>query len=155
MSDLLTAAEYKARVKAKRKPRLNVELTLHIAIVYRIEELGLNEGWLMNHFPNSEEGTPRQAAKWRAMGLRPDWSDLVFLSPRGTLHCVEIKRPAGVRPDDGTKYRAGTLSPGQKEFKLDCIARGIPYAVVTSITEAEAILSHWGALRLEAKVQAA
>jgi hypothetical protein len=48
--------------------------------------------WRWTHFPAGEARDKRQAAKLKAMGLRPGWPDFLLLPPSGLLHCLELKR---------------------------------------------------------------
>ena len=68
------------------------------------------------------------------MGLQPGFFDLLFISPTGIHHWLELKR--GNAP----------LTVEQTAFELAMRLRGVPVFVARSYTEAVEVLKAWGAL---------
>ncbi|WP_404292121.1 hypothetical protein ACD578_07800 [Microvirga sp. RSM25] len=107
---------------------------LHIPVVTFLGRF-IADGWEFTHPATGEHRDKRTAAKLKAMGAKPGWSDLVLISPAGLFHGLEFKR-------QGT----GRLSAEQKAFRNRAQARGWPIAVVATIDGAIAVFSHWGCL---------
>jgi VRR-NUC domain len=90
--------------------------------------------WLWWHTPNGEIRDKREAAKLRAMGVKPCVPDFLLISPYGSVRFLELKR------------RGEDLSEEQEQFSLHCIRHGIPYSVAHNLDEAIAALNGWGGL---------
>jgi len=112
------------------------EFKTHVALAKALA-VGLNPGWLANHFPAGELRDKATAGKLKAMGLKPGWPDFVLIDPVGTHYWLELKR--GKAP----------LSEAQAAFGEAMLKRLVPWAVARSFDEAVTILTGWGALRLQ------
>jgi hypothetical protein len=86
--------------------------------------------------PNGGARSVIEARIFKGQGVRPGVADLVFTwdQQRGSSY-MEVKTADG------------KLSQSQVEFQADCERRGIPYAVVRSIDEAQAAVNGWGLVR--------
>lgn len=106
------------------------EDALHIQAVHFLKIVC--PGLLHFHAPNGGSRDVREAAKLKAMGVRPGVADLAIVGDEGRLHFIEFKA------------LKGRQSPAQKQFQEDCAKRNIPYAIVRSLNEFEATLKGWG-----------
>lgn len=106
------------------------EDTLHIQAVHLLKVCC--PGLMAWHSPNGGSRDVREAAKLKAMGVRPGVPDLAVVGDEGRLHFIEFKA------------LKGRQSPAQKQFQEDCAKRNIPYAIVRSLSEFEATLRRWG-----------
>lgn len=88
-----------------------------------------------HHSPNGGKRNLKEAKKFRAMGVKAGFPDLVFILSGGRVSFAEIK-PEG-------KY----LSKVQKEVRAELEALGCPYVVVHSIDEMECALREWGLIK--------
>ncbi len=106
------------------------EISLHIPVA-----TFLTYAWpddlLWTHFPAGEKRDIKTAAKLKAMGLKPGWSDFIFVLPNGQLGKIELK--TGTTP----------LSDDQIKVRDKAIALGCGYAVCRSLDEVEATLTRW------------
>lgn len=82
------------------------------------------------HIPNGELRHPAVAALLKRMGVKPGWSDFIFVMPDATLAALELKRSA-------------SLSTPQKSFRDAIKALGARYAVVRTLDEVETTLAAW------------
>ncbi|MGO9006617.1 MAG: VRR-NUC domain-containing protein [Beijerinckiaceae bacterium] len=130
---LIDGRKVRPRKAPKVKPK---ELSLHIAIVATLRRYAKPD-WLFWHTANGEWRDIRTAAKLKAMGVRPGVPDLLLLRPDGVIHCLEFKR-AG-------EY----ISEDQENFRLHCLAHGIPFVVVSTIDETLYALDKWGVLAIK------
>jgi hypothetical protein len=126
-----------------REPRLRKsssyqakEFALHVAVVSTLRRFARPD-WQWCHIPSGELRNKRTAAKLKAMGTRPGWSDFILISPAGILHALELKRVGGV------------LSDRQEDFATWCGLCGVPHRVARNVGEALAAFSAWGCLRVE------
>lgn len=106
------------------------EAQIHKAIVSYLN-LEMTGGWLWFHPANGEARTPQTGAKLKAMGVRPGIPDLVFVSPNGRVHFMEIKRPGAV------------LNLAQRQIADWCEARQVPFQIARSVDDAKQILDEW------------
>lgn len=106
------------------------EDTLHIHAVHFLKIVCPHV--LAWHSANGGSRDVREAAKLKAMGVRPGVADLALVGDEGRLHFIEFKA------------LKGRQSPAQKQFQDDCAKRNIPYAIVRSLNEFEATLRRWG-----------
>ncbi len=81
--------------------------------------------------PNGGVRNVREAARFKAMGVRAGVSDLVFQWAGGS-GCIELKAPGGRQ------------SGRQKAFDFDCRLIGVPYVIASSIEEVHSALVSWG-----------
>lgn len=119
---------------ARQSVPLPLEVQSHIGVADALWRLGAPD-WMWTHFPSGEQRTARTGGRLRKMGLKKGWPDFVLIDPHGRHHWMELKR--GRSP----------LTVEQDNFKVECIARGIPHAVARSLDEALQVLAAWGAIR--------
>lgn len=112
------------------------EYALQIQVVTVLKQ-HLAEGWEFTHPASGELRDKRTAAKLKAMGVMPDWPDLLLVSPDALFHGLELKR------------RGGRLSDGQEAFHARARTRGWNIAVADTFDAALSILQSWGCLRIK------
>jgi hypothetical protein len=112
------------------------EIVLHIQVATVLKQY-LAEGWAFTHPASGEHRDKRTAAKLKAMGTMPGWPDLIFVSPEGRFHGLELKRSG-----EG-------LNDAQKAFRAAAIANGWPFCVVDNVDDAMTVLNDWGCLRVK------
>jgi hypothetical protein len=117
----------------KERPK---EIALHMSVAKVLRDHARPE-WRWTHFPAGELRDVRTAVKLRQMGVARGWPDIILVSPRGLLHCLELKR------------LGEALSEDQEQFRAWCIAHGVPHVVAYRLDEALAALDAWGVLRIE------
>ena len=71
---------------------------------------------------NNESRSAQEMAKNKKMGLTPGVADLLYLSPKGKLICIEMK------------YGAGRQSKNQKIWQKAIEAHGAEYNVVSDFS---------------------
>lgn len=143
MTGQLSLFKGKRQRGVKSPPALEFATQCAIADAVR---MGLTPGWRWTHFPAGEERPSFTDAKGRRfspasdrlkrMGLQPGWPDLLFISPQGQLHCLELKRGKA------------KLTPDQAAFEDWCHKHDVPHKVARSFDEALAVLARWGAIRV-------
>lgn len=84
------------------------------------------------HVPNGEYRSPKTAAKLKAFGVRPGVPDISLILPGGYPAFIELKAAKGV------------LSPAQKAFRDEAIAKGALWALCRSVEEVAITLNNWG-----------
>lgn len=77
---------------------------------------------LLHHSPNGGLRNPREAKRFKAMGTRAGFPDLVLLVPSGSLHGLFIEM----------KSRNGKQTVSQKEYQRLVEANGYRYEVANS-----------------------
>lgn len=82
--------------------------------------------------PNGIPASARIGAAFKRQGMRAGAGDLLLIVD-GRAHFLELK------------VVKGRQSPEQKAFELECGLCGIPYRLARSFSEAETILTEWGA----------
>ena len=120
-------------------PRPISEDAIHFAVADMLRFKG-HGALLWYHVPNGEIRTGRAGAKLKRMGTKPGIADFALTLPDGRSAFLEIKNDKGRQ------------SPEQKAFQTQCERLGIPYSLVRSSQEAEAVLWSWGALKGPAPV---
>jgi len=112
-----------------------LERLIQAAVLDHWRKLGL-PGTLVAAAPNAK-------AHGQA-GLTKGLFDLIVMSPHlgDRTGWLELKADGGV------------LSEAQKQFKLVCLARNIPYAVAFGRDQPIMVLEEWGAVRRPAKAAA-
>jgi hypothetical protein len=95
----------------------------------------LSAGWKWTHLPFGEYRTKATAGKLKRMGVKPGWPDLLFVSPKGWHHYVELKR------------EGETLNKAQEDVQGFLEAVGCPYLLSTDVGLILRTLQAWGALR--------
>ena len=107
---------------------------MHCALANLIQRT-IKPGWKWTHVPLGEFRPPSTAARLARMGAQAGWPDLMFVSDRGQICFLEIKR------------RGGSLSPAQKEIALHLMRAGYGYLCTDSFDDASATLIDWGVIR--------
>lgn len=85
--------------------------------------------------PGGNKLSRATAGRFKAMGVRAGCPDLSFVLEDGKAAFIELK--------SGT----GRLSEAQGEFQSWCIRQGVPFAIVTDMDQALAVLNHWRVLK--------
>ena len=117
-----------------RDPRPCGEELIHKAVV-QLLRFKSDPNLIWFHCPNGIPASPATGARFVALGMKAGVADLVFGLPDGRIAFLEIKT------------RDGRQSIEQKTWQLRCEANNFPYSIARSVSEAEAILESWGALR--------
>lgn len=125
----------KGRRPARGKPKPAPERSTHIALADMLR-LRACPDIFWTHIPAGEHRSDKTGALLKRMGLKPGLPDFVFIDRHGHHRYLELKRG-----------RLGKLSLAQELFGSLMLERGVPYAVVRSFAEAEAVLREWGMLR--------
>jgi hypothetical protein len=126
---------FKGKRQRGTKPKPVLEFRTHVMVADALK-LGSAPGWVWSHFPAGEKRDPKTAGRLKRMGVMPGWPDFLLISPEGRLHCLELKRG----PAPLTQYQTG--------FGDAMLARGVPYEVARSFSEAMDVLTDWKAVRL-------
>jgi hypothetical protein len=136
MSNRMTAEQLQAFYKADgdaSHTRQDREGPIHKGIL-QLLDLALPGDAIYHHSPNELDmagaEAARQIAKARKLGTKPGWPDIEIIWQR-RAYFLEVK--ADSRQSDA-----------QKDIQRDLARAGACYAVVRSVTEAEAILKSWG-----------
>ena len=108
-------------------------------VIADICRLWITPGWKWTALPFGEYRTAATAGRLKRMGVMPGWPDLMFVSPTGVHHYVELKRAGGV------------LNPAQKEMRDFFVSAGVPYLKSSRVDEVLATLQAWGALRKDVR----
>ena len=101
------------------------------------------------HIPHEVGGGKGRLSQARyalanALGLVAGSGDMVFTWSDGS-GWIEVKRPKGVT-STGKPAAAGRLNPDQVSFRKWCALHNVPYEVIYSADEGEAVLRKWGCL---------
>lgn len=94
----------------------------------------LRKDWRAWHTPNEGSRNIVAGANLKRMGMLAGIPDWVIVSPDGKVYFLELKRV-------GEK-----LTKEQDEFRMWCVANGIPYAVAHSLTDVIRACQFWGAV---------
>lgn len=132
---------FKSKKQRGTKPRKGPDefpLTCQVADLL---DRWIKPSWKFSHFPSGELRTEATGARLKRMGLKTGWPDFLLVSPKGEMHCLELKRYDGV------------LSDAQKDFRDWALAHGVPYVVARTLEAAAAALNVWGCLRGRVDVQ--
>lgn len=117
--------------KAPTSRPIEIDLDMRVAALLRRR---CRLDWHWSHIANGELRDRRTATKLKQMGVRPGWPDFILVSPRGQIHCLELKR-AGE-----------SLSDDQETFKFWCVRHGVPYVIAFSMTDVLAAFGVWRCL---------
>lgn len=131
---LLLAAGGKPRLHRARVP-VQKELSLHKDVAKLLRDHCLPD-WKYFHPANGEKRDIRTAARLKSLGVIKGIPDLVLISPHGSAHFLEFKRPGG------------ELSEEQAEFRLWCVKHNVPYVVAWRMDQVLEELDLWGCLRI-------
>jgi hypothetical protein len=118
----------------RSKPR-RPEQALQIQIAQALPRF-LKPEVLFYHCPNGGYRTPREAAIFRAMGVRAGVADLCFVVPPGKAVFVELKAPKG------------QLTQSQKDFAMAATVAGAVYGTAKSLEDVLGLLDTVGALKV-------
>lgn len=102
--------------------------------------LALRPGWTWWSTPNQGQRSHRQQRRLRDQGMTAGVADILLVSPAGTLHALELKRPRSP-----TGRALGRLSPAQVDW-LAFLPPACPQACAHGVDEALAALRQWGAI---------
>jgi hypothetical protein len=136
---LLMIAEGRRPRPRKAPTSRPMEIDLHMRVAALLRRRCRSD-WQWTHIASGELRDKRTAVKLKRMGLRPGWPDFVLVSPRGQMHCLELKR-AGE-----------SLSDDQENFKFWSIRHGVPFVVAYAIDDILAASVAWRCLRDDALV---
>ena len=106
------------------------EQKIHIAVVENLRKRGV-PGLVFFHPANGGKRTPREAALFKAMGVRAGVSDLILVH-ESKIYALELKA------------EKGRASEAQMEFLSDIDAAGAFTAMPTGLSAALATLETWG-----------
>ena len=125
------------KVRARRAPAVRPrESKLHTAVAKLLRAHCLPT-WQWT-FISRKAKDAREGAILKRMGANPGWADFIFISPYGSARFLELKRPGEeIDPD----------SP-QGEFRIWCIAHGVPHVVAETMDHVLKTLDSWGCLRI-------
>jgi len=87
---------------------------------------------LFYHCPNGGSRHPREARKFKDMGVLPGVADLCFVLPDGRAGFIEMKADKGRQ------------TPPQRLFQEAVTGKGAAYAVCRSLDEVLSTLLGWG-----------
>ena len=123
----------KPRLRRVRVP-VPKEIKLHVPVAELLRDHCLPD-WKWTHI-NRTARDGRQGKILKTMGVVPGWPDFILVSPHGSMRCLELKR-LGEEPNDA-----------QKQFRLWCIAHGVPHVVAWTMDQVLSALDSWGCLRI-------
>lgn len=101
------------------------EDTLQMACVRWFDYQHARDSWALFHVPNGGRRNPKEAARFKAMGVRAGVPDLMLLLPRHGYSYLAIE----------LKYGKNTQTQAQKDYERRINANGGVYVVVRSIEE--------------------
>ena len=88
---------------------------------------------LLHHSPNGGYRTATEGAKFKAMGVRAGFADLVLLVPRGGYHALFIEM----------KSAKGRQTALQEQWQHEVEAQGYKYTICRSIEEFINIITNY------------
>ena len=98
-------------------------------LFFSVPNEGMMTAALMGSLPKS--ALFGMLTKFKKMGMTPGCSDLM-IGCKGRMFAMEVKGPSGSQSDR------------QRDFAAWCQSCGIPYRVVRSLDEAQAVMVGWG-----------
>ena len=119
-------------LRLRRKPRHDEE-DLQIACVRWFDLQYPQYRNLLHHSPNGGKRNVREAARFKAMGTRAGFPDLLLLVPRHPYNFLAIEM----------KTSKGRQSDNQKQMQADMEAQGGIYVVCRSLDEFIAIIKSY------------
>lgn len=124
------------KVRARKVPTIRPrESRLHTAVAKLLKDHCLDTWkwrWVPAHAKDAREG-----AIWKLMGAQKHWPDIELISPYGSVRFLELKTIGE------------ELDEGQLEFRIWCIAHGVPHVVAWTIDDVLAAFDAWGCTRLK------
>lgn len=113
------------------------EEVLHRDVAKLLRDHALPQ-WQWTHVGHGANYTSaREGARMKALGVCRGWPDFVFISPYGSVRCLELKR------------LGGELTEEQEAFRMWCIPHGVPYVVAWTMDQVLAAMDSWGCLRIK------
>lgn len=115
-ADIWKKAQAEQGATNPRKHTRHIEDELQIACVnwfsYQHQQLAT----LLHHSPNGGKRDAREAARFKAMGVRPGFPDLILLHPSSGYHflCIEMKTKTGKQSDYQKDYQQRVEAEGGK-----------------------------------------
>lgn len=114
----MTFEEMKAitnKATTRNKPR-HIEDNIQIACVRWFTLQYPEIAGLLHHSPNGGKRNAREAARFKQMGVRPGFPDLILLKPSGGFHflCIELKTATGKQSEYQKEYQRLVESIGGK-----------------------------------------
>ena len=88
---------------------------------------------LLHHSPNGGKRNAKEAAKFKRMGVRPGFPDLILLLPNGTYNYLAIEMK--------TEEKGSTQTANQKHYQQLIEQHGGKYVVCRSEPEFETIIN--------------
>ncbi len=110
--------------------RAQPEMQIHKAIMSFLDS-ALPSTVRAFHPANGGRRDAKTGAMLKALGVKAGVADIVLVRQGGVMAFIEVK--AG----------KGSSSPAQKEWQDWCGENGVPYAVVRSIGDVQAVLTDW------------
>jgi hypothetical protein len=133
---LLAIAEGR-KVRARRAPVLRPrESKLHCDVADLLRAHCLPD-WKWRWVPSKAQDS-REGAIWKRMGAQRGWWDFELISPEPRPHFLEAKR-IGEDVEEGSD---------QDDFRMWCVAHGVPYVVAWTIDDVLKTFDAWGCLRV-------
>jgi len=104
----------------------------HSFLFFSVPNEGMMTAALMGNLPKS--ALFGMLTKFKKMGMTPGVSDIV-IGHDGRMFAMEVKGERGKQGEN------------QERFEQWCVRCGIPYRVVRSLDEAQAVMIEWGIIR--------
>ena len=98
-------------------------------LFFSVPNEGMMSAALMGKLPKS--ALFGMLTKFKKMGMTPGVSDII-IGHAGRMYCMEVKNERGKPSENQDRYSAW------------CAWCGIPYRVVRSLDEAQAVMVEWG-----------
>lgn len=125
------------RVRPRKAPVFRPrESKLHAAVAKLLTDHCLPE-WRWRHL-NAKSANAREGAIMKKLGVRAGWPDFILISPGGAVRFLELKRDDGEEPSDA-----------QIEFRMWCIAHGVPHVIAWTMAGVLEACYAWDCLRIK------
>ncbi len=111
----------------------HIEENIQMACVKWFEYQYPQYSRLLHHSPNGGFRNSREAGRFKAMGTRAGFADLVLLLPRHGFHALFIEM----------KTAKGTQSESQKTFQKSVTEAGYDYRICRGFEEFTAIIAEY------------
>ncbi len=132
------------KVRSRKAPLYRPrESKLHSDVASLLRDHCLPD-WKWRHI-NAKAMDFREGAILKKMGANPGWPDFVLVSPYGSVRFLELKR-IGEDIDEGS---------AQDDFRMWCVAHGVPHVVARTMGDVLAACDAWGCLRVVPVARAA
>lgn len=120
--------------------RAQPEMQVHKAIMAYLDS-ALPSTVRAFHPANGGRRDAKTGAMLKALGVKAGVADIVLVRQGGVMAFIEIKADKG------------SISPAQRDWRDWCGENGVPYAVVRSVGDVQAVLTDWN-IELRGKVAA-